>query len=99
MGQKCPNKIASLVGRPIARMTFASVLLEVHINQEYPSVIMFENEYDHSVEQRVYYEWKLILYSKCSSFGHDLKECRIGLRDAAGVDKPSVQRNKLESDG
>lgn len=38
------------------KMTFARVLIEVLINQEYPKVVRFENEVGCIVEKKVQYE-------------------------------------------
>uniref|UniRef100_A0A3Q7HCB3 MULE transposase domain-containing protein n=1 Tax=Solanum lycopersicum TaxID=4081 RepID=A0A3Q7HCB3_SOLLC len=48
------------------------VLVEMPLNKEYPSGIMFENEIGKMVE----YEWKPVWCTKCKNYGHELKECR-----------------------
>lgn len=54
------------------RLTYVRVLVEMPLNKEYPSGIMFENEIGKMVE----YEWKPVWCTKCKNYGHELKECR-----------------------
>ncbi|XP_060211753.1 uncharacterized protein LOC132639317 [Lycium barbarum] len=91
-GKSALTKIAGLVGNPIRadsattmkeRMTYARVLVEVPLNEEYPTSVMFENEYGKIVEQEVEFEWKPVLCTKCKNFGHRLQECRKQIKDVA----------------
>uniref|UniRef100_A0A0V0HTR1 Putative ovule protein n=1 Tax=Solanum chacoense TaxID=4108 RepID=A0A0V0HTR1_SOLCH len=41
-----------------------------------PEVILFKNEKDLIVEQKVLYEWKPTLCCFCSKYGHSEDECR-----------------------
>ncbi|KAG5577524.1 hypothetical protein H5410_057658 [Solanum commersonii] len=84
-GKNALTKIVGLVGNPLRadkattnreRMTYAKLLVEIPLNQEYPTCIMFENENGNIVEQRVEYEWKPVLCTKCKNFGHENSECR-----------------------
>ncbi|KAH0662372.1 hypothetical protein KY284_027303 [Solanum tuberosum] len=63
------------------RLTYARVLIEVPLNKEYPTEIMFENEVGRIINQRVEYEWKPVLCGKCKNFGHDISNCRRHIRD------------------
>ncbi|XP_009777272.1 uncharacterized protein [Nicotiana sylvestris] len=58
-GKNALMKIAGMVGKPLKvdratsqkkRLTFARILVKVSINQQYPSKIMFENEYGKIIE-------------------------------------------------
>ncbi|KAK4733464.1 hypothetical protein R3W88_007725 [Solanum pinnatisectum] len=83
-GKNALTKIAGLVGNPLkedtttknkVRLTYARVLVEMSLNKEYPTGIMFENEIGIIVEQKVEYEWKPVWCNKCKNYGHELKEC------------------------
>ncbi|KAK4736499.1 hypothetical protein R3W88_000196 [Solanum pinnatisectum] len=85
--------IAGLVGIPLRadkattnreRMTYARLLMEIPLNQEYPTCIMFENENGNIVEQRVEYEWKPVLCTKCKNFGYENSEYRRKENGEAG---------------
>ncbi|KAK4721936.1 hypothetical protein R3W88_012169 [Solanum pinnatisectum] len=65
-------------------MTYARLLVEIPLNQEYPTCIMFENENGNIVEQRMEYEWKSVLCTKCKNFGHENSECRRKENGEAG---------------
>lgn len=58
-GKNALTKIAGMVGKPLKadsatsqkeRLTFSRILVEVSINQQYPSTIMFKNEYGKIIE-------------------------------------------------
>lgn len=51
------------------------------MNQTYPTLVMFENEYGKVIEQTVTYEWKPVLCDKCGNYGHEMKECRKFLKE------------------
>lgn len=55
---------------------FARLLVEVQIDAKVPEVIIFNNEKDLIVEQKVLYEWKPTLCCFCSKYGHSEEECR-----------------------
>ncbi|XP_016479315.1 uncharacterized protein LOC107800626 [Nicotiana tabacum] len=89
-GKNSLTKITSLIGTPLKadkamtnrdKMTYARVLVEIPLNQEYPTSVMFENEYGRIVEQKVEYEWKPVLCAKCKNFGHDIMNCRKQQRE------------------
>ncbi|XP_009629264.2 uncharacterized protein [Nicotiana tomentosiformis] len=89
-GKNALTKITSLIGTPLKadkamnnrdKMTYARVLVEIPLNQEYPTSVMFENEYGRIVEQNVEYEWKPVLCAKCKNFGHDIMNCRKQQRE------------------
>ncbi|XP_070004295.1 uncharacterized protein LOC142163443 [Nicotiana tabacum] len=84
------TKIAGLIGQPLKagsattqreRLTYARVLVEIELNQTYPTTIMFENEYEKIVEQNVVYDWEPVLCGKCGNYGHEMKECRKFLKE------------------
>ncbi|XP_009786117.1 uncharacterized protein [Nicotiana sylvestris] len=59
-GKSSLTKIAGMAGKPLKanrattqkeQLTFARILIEMSINQQYPSRIMFENEYEKIIEQ------------------------------------------------
>lgn len=58
------------------RVQFARILVEVGTDQNYPEVVMFENECGAIIEQEVRYEWKPTYCITCGNYGHDIKECR-----------------------
>ncbi|KAK4371170.1 hypothetical protein RND71_010645 [Anisodus tanguticus] len=63
-GKSALTKIASLVGQPLRvdkatsqeRLTYARLLVEIPLNQEYLSAVRFENEYGTIMQQLVEYE-------------------------------------------
>lgn len=57
------------------QLTYARILVEVSVNQQYPSRVMFENEHENIIEQMVVYEWKSLLCATCNNFGHEQQEC------------------------
>ncbi|XP_019236840.1 PREDICTED: uncharacterized protein LOC109217066 [Nicotiana attenuata] len=84
-GQAALTKIAGLIGQPLKadaattnrdRLIYARVLVEVKLNQQYPTSIRFENEIGKIIEQEIHYEWKPVLCGKCKNYGHDIYECR-----------------------
>uniref|UniRef100_M1DB27 Endonuclease/exonuclease/phosphatase n=1 Tax=Solanum tuberosum TaxID=4113 RepID=M1DB27_SOLTU len=91
------SKLGSLVGKPLMvdhntekkkGLHFAKLLVEVKMDAKLPEVILFKNEKDLIVEQKVLYEWKPTLCCFCSKYGHSEDECR--------KKKAPVQRQRLE---
>lgn len=81
-GQTSLAKIVGLIGKPLRadaattkreRLTYARVLVEVKLKQQYPTSIRFENEAGKIVEQKIHYEWKPVMCEKCRNYGHELK--------------------------
>ncbi|XP_070021784.1 uncharacterized protein [Nicotiana sylvestris] len=80
------SKIGSLVGKHIMvdqniekrnGMNFARLLVEVGMNAKRPDVVLFRNERSKLIKQKVIYDWKPILCSYCSIYGHAEEVCRI----------------------
>ncbi|XP_070008395.1 uncharacterized protein [Nicotiana sylvestris] len=89
-GRTSLTKITGLIGKPLRtdaattkreRLTYARVLVEVKLNQEYPTSIRFENEAGKIVEQKIHYEWKPVMCEKCRNYGHELNECRKFIKE------------------
>ncbi|KAK4724181.1 hypothetical protein R3W88_026960 [Solanum pinnatisectum] len=51
------------------------------LNNMYPLEVMFENEHGKIMKQKVEYEWKPVLCSRCRNFRHELSECRMKLKE------------------
>lgn len=69
MGKAALKIIVGMVGKPLKadkattnkeRLAFARVLVEISLNQKYPTSVLFENEWGEIIEQDVKYEWKPI---------------------------------------
>ncbi|XP_056697592.1 uncharacterized protein [Spinacia oleracea] len=54
---------------------FAKILVEVCIDQQFPSMIHFLNEKGTKVDQQVYYDWLPIMCTVCKGMGHDHSKC------------------------
>ncbi|KAK4730250.1 hypothetical protein R3W88_023238 [Solanum pinnatisectum] len=85
-----PDIIAGLIGNPIkadatitnkARLAYVRILVEMPLNKENPDGVMFENEIGRIIDQKVEYEWKPVLCSRCKNFGHEWNEYRRQQRD------------------
>ncbi|KAK4708976.1 hypothetical protein R3W88_029901 [Solanum pinnatisectum] len=76
-GKTTLTKIAGMVGR----LTFARILVEIPLHQEYLTKVRFENEVGKIIEQKIEYEWKPIMCTRCKNFGHDTTENRRQQRD------------------
>uniref|UniRef100_A0A803PQY4 Reverse transcriptase domain-containing protein n=1 Tax=Cannabis sativa TaxID=3483 RepID=A0A803PQY4_CANSA len=84
-GQKSLFKIVGQLGKPIMvdevtrerdKLLFPRILIEVSMEQEFPSLIYFENEFGIDVSVVVNYEWKPILCKHCKGMGHNSDDCR-----------------------
>ncbi|KAK4724533.1 hypothetical protein R3W88_027312 [Solanum pinnatisectum] len=78
-GKVAPTKIATTTQKN--KLMFARVLVEMPLNNTYLSDVMFENENGKIMKQKVEYEWKPVLCSRCRNFGHELGECRKQLEE------------------
>jgi len=58
-------------------LNFARLLVEVGMNAKLPDVVLFRNERSKLIEQKIIYDWKPILCSHCSKYGHAEEVCRI----------------------
>ncbi|XP_048502930.2 uncharacterized protein LOC125498714 [Beta vulgaris subsp. vulgaris] len=54
----------------------ARILIEVNVDQDFPSLIECENERNVQMKQEIHYEWKPMKCTKCHGFGHALNECK-----------------------
>ncbi|XP_060170335.1 uncharacterized protein LOC132601250 [Lycium barbarum] len=106
-GKSALTKIAGMIGRPLKadratthkeRLTFARVLVEMPINKEYPTEVRFENEVGRIVEQRVEYEWKPTMCTRCKNFGHGVNECRRQQRDKEWLEKLEKGKKQAEQE-
>ncbi|KAM6590440.1 hypothetical protein CsatA_013045 [Cannabis sativa] len=84
-GQKSLFKIVGQLGKPIMvdevtrerdKLLFPRILIEVSMEQEFPGLIYFENEFGNDVSVVVNYEWKPILCKHCKGMGHSSDDCR-----------------------
>ncbi|KAM6571878.1 hypothetical protein CsatA_015958 [Cannabis sativa] len=84
-GQKSLFKIVGQLGKPIMvdevtrerdKLLFPRILIEVSLEQEFPGLIYFENEYGEDISMIVKYEWKPIICKHCKGMGHPTEECR-----------------------
>ncbi|XP_062088940.1 uncharacterized protein LOC133795507 [Humulus lupulus] len=78
-------KIMGQIGRPIQvdnftkhrdRLYYPRILIEVSMDQEFPTTIGFMNEFDQEIELQVEYEWIPIVCHLCSGIGHETKMSR-----------------------
>lgn len=84
-------------------LTYARVLVEMPLNKEYATVIMFENEIGKIIEQKVEYEWEPVWCNKCKKYGHELQDCRRQHIDAYAesqkVNREENQQRQADSRG
>ncbi|KAM6551594.1 hypothetical protein CsatB_001402 [Cannabis sativa] len=57
------------------RLNFPRVMVEVFMNQDFPSLLDFEDEFGSNVHVGVKYEWKPVICKHCSGMGHLTDEC------------------------
>ncbi|XP_074293387.1 uncharacterized protein LOC141620408 [Silene latifolia] len=78
-GAKCLEKLASLIGKFVriddltvecTLLGFARVLVEVEIDQKFPTRIDFEDELGKDIHVAVEYDWLPITCAKCKGIGH-----------------------------
>ncbi|KAL2938105.1 50S ribosomal protein L24 [Bienertia sinuspersici] len=86
-GERILFKIIGQVGKGLKvdratasreRLLYARVLIEIQIGQEFVVTITFQNENGKVMEQRVEYEWKPLVCTKCKGFGHVGADYRKG---------------------
>ncbi|XP_030478184.1 uncharacterized protein LOC115695244 [Cannabis sativa] len=84
-GQGTLSKIVSQVGKMVMldlvtrereRLSYARVMVEVMMDQNFPDFLEFENEFGSTTTVKLKYEWKPVACSHCSGFGHTADECR-----------------------
>lgn len=56
-------------------LTYARILVEVSIDQDFPTEIVYVNEKGMLQSQLVQYERKLIICADCKGIGHTKEEC------------------------
>ncbi|XP_074277271.1 uncharacterized protein LOC141600913 [Silene latifolia] len=86
-GQSLP-KLANLVGKYVksdaateskTRLGFARIMVELKVDQKFPSHITFLDEKQSKIQIPVEYEWKPSTCNKCKQIGHEQSNCRKGL--------------------
>ncbi|XP_062099808.1 uncharacterized protein LOC133805654 [Humulus lupulus] len=84
-GEKSLFKIVGQVGWPIQvdnitkyrdRLYYPRILIEISMDQQFPTTISFLNEFDQEIDLQVEYEWIPIVCKSCSRIGHDAQVCR-----------------------
>lgn len=79
------SKTGSLVGKPLMvdkhtekklGLSFARLLVEVKVGNELPEEVMFQNEKEVVLTQKVSYDWKPSFCEHCHKYGHVKAECR-----------------------
>lgn len=58
------------------RPNFSRVKLRIKVSTKLKRVVKFVDEHDRVIDQKVQYEWELVLCSKCSMFEHEDTFCR-----------------------
>lgn len=85
--QQTLMKLASALGKPIKTdratamrelLSYARILVEVSTEEEIQEIISFETEWGTIRHIEVKYEWKPIKCKKCSMFGHETEDCKMG---------------------
>ena len=83
-GVKSLNKVVGAVGKFLKEdqitknrenLSFARLLVEVTVDQDFSGILQFKNEKGAVVEQKVYYPWKPITCMQCHGYGHSKKDC------------------------
>lgn len=73
------SKIGSVCGRPLychkrifskVKLGFARILVEMDSSSDFPDVIDLVYEQGIAFQEKVVYEWKLVVCVSCKSFGH-----------------------------
>ncbi|XP_062119139.1 uncharacterized protein LOC133832874 [Humulus lupulus] len=84
-GEHSLFKIVGQIGKPIQgynitklrdRLCYPRILIEVSLDQNFPTRIRFMNEFDQEIELQVEYEWVPIVCQHCFGFGHETQLCR-----------------------
>ncbi|KAL9232297.1 hypothetical protein vseg_007423 [Gypsophila vaccaria] len=80
-------KITGLVGKYIksdaaseerTKLGFARVMVELMVDQQFPTKVSFKDEKGEVIQVEVEYEWKPVTCSKCMGMGHQQENCRKG---------------------
>ncbi|KAL9247509.1 hypothetical protein vseg_020935 [Gypsophila vaccaria] len=62
----------------ITRIGYARVMVELHVDQNFPAQVSFLDENGNVVKVDVEYEWKPITCGTCNGMGHHADQCRKG---------------------
>lgn len=74
------SKLGSLIGELVMvdqyterkiGLNFARLLVDVGMDTKLPDSIMFRNEWENLIEQKVMYDWRPTLCKFCHQYGHD----------------------------
>ncbi|XP_074312967.1 uncharacterized protein LOC141648312 [Silene latifolia] len=107
-GQSLP-KLANLVGKYVksdaateskTRLGFAGLMVELKVDQKFPSHITFLDEKQNKIQIHVEYEWKPSTCNKCKQIGHEQINCRKGLhKEVKKIQKVwrPVQEKKIQA--
>ncbi|XP_074266246.1 uncharacterized protein LOC141588717 [Silene latifolia] len=80
-------KITGIVGNYVksdsateerTRLGFARVMVELVVDQELPSKVLFKDERGVVIHVEVEYEWKPVKCKQCQGMGHEMEQCRRG---------------------
>lgn len=81
------SKIGSVCGKPLycdkctlskVKLGFARILVEMEATGEFPECIELADENGKGFMQKVVYEWRPLVCSKCRKFGHLQQDCKLG---------------------
>lgn len=107
-GQRSLFKIVEQVGKPVQvddntkhrdKMMYPRVLIEVSIEQEFPTTISFIDEFGSEVDLKIMYEWIPITCLHCSGMGHRSEDCKHkGPVKQTWVPKKQIVEKKIEVD-
>ncbi|CAI9114853.1 OLC1v1015662C1 [Oldenlandia corymbosa var. corymbosa] len=79
------SRLVSTIGTPILaddftvsknRAQYARILVEMELSETVPDKLVFEDELENVVVQKIIYEWKPTKCSHCSDHGHESTQCR-----------------------
>ncbi|KNA11184.1 hypothetical protein SOVF_137540, partial [Spinacia oleracea] len=81
------------------KLMFAKIMIEVAIDQSFPTLIHFYNEKGVKVDQKVNYEWLHITFTTCKGLGHTMENCTkqpTGKMKKIWVKKPIQKHTVIE---
>ena len=88
-GQKTIFKIVEQIGKPLqldehtrhrSKLMYPRLLIEVSMNQDFPTTISFIDEFDEEIDLEIQYEWLPISCKNCSGIGHKAEDCRHAIQ-------------------
>uniref|UniRef100_A0A803PJP0 Reverse transcriptase domain-containing protein n=1 Tax=Cannabis sativa TaxID=3483 RepID=A0A803PJP0_CANSA len=80
------------------RLSYARVMIEVIMDQNFPEFLKFENEFGSSTKVNLKYEWKPVGCSHCSGLGRTAAECRKHSNGKPQWVVKQDNRKKVETD-